>query len=81
MGDGASRAGDVGEQAGVVFYVMELIEGESLHDLARRRGRLVAVMEKGPANCNIWAEPKLIAKDGSVAKLTDLKGPREGRWA
>ncbi|MBM3892636.1 MAG: hypothetical protein FJ388_26255, partial [Verrucomicrobia bacterium] len=35
--------------------------------------RLVAIMEKGPANCNIWGEPKLIAKDGTVTRLTTLK--------
>ena len=35
--------------------------------------RLVAICEKGPANCNIWGEPKLIAQDGTVTKLTDLK--------
>ena len=35
--------------------------------------RLVAICERGPANCNIWGEPKLIAKDGTVTKLTDLK--------
>jgi hypothetical protein len=35
--------------------------------------RLVATMEKGPANCNIWGEPKLIAKDGTVTKLTTIK--------
>ena len=35
--------------------------------------RLVAICERGPANCNIWGEPKLVAKDGTVTKLTDLK--------
>ena len=35
--------------------------------------RLVAICERGPANCNIWGEPKLIAKDGTVTRLTDLK--------
>lgn len=35
--------------------------------------RLVATMGKGPANCNIWGEPKLISKDGTVTKLTSLK--------
>ena len=35
--------------------------------------RLVAICERGPANCNIWGEPKLIAKDGTVTKLTDLQ--------
>ncbi len=35
--------------------------------------RLVATCENGPANCNIWGEPRLIAKDGTVTKLTDLK--------
>ena len=35
--------------------------------------RLVARCEKSPANCNIWGEPKLIAKDGTVTKLTSLK--------
>jgi len=35
--------------------------------------RLVAICQKSPANCNIWGEPKLIAKDGTVTKLTDLK--------
>jgi len=34
--------------------------------------RLVAICERGPANCNIWGEPKLIARDGAVTKLTDL---------
>ena len=35
--------------------------------------RLVTKCEKHPANCNIWGEPKLIAKDGSVTRLTTLK--------
>ncbi|MBM3860812.1 MAG: hypothetical protein FJ395_14330 [Verrucomicrobia bacterium] len=35
--------------------------------------RLVATCEKSPANCNIWAEPRLIAKDGTVTPLTNLK--------
>ncbi len=34
--------------------------------------RLVAICERGPANCNIWGEPKLIAPDGAVTRLTDL---------
>ncbi|NLF68917.1 MAG: hypothetical protein GX575_07660 [Candidatus Anammoximicrobium sp.] len=35
--------------------------------------RLIAKCEKGPANCNIWGEPQLIARDGSVTRLTALK--------
>jgi hypothetical protein len=35
--------------------------------------RLVAMCVKSPANCNIWGEPKLIAKDGSVTRLTTLQ--------
>ena len=35
--------------------------------------RLVATCVKSPANCNIWGEPRLIAKDGSITRLTDLK--------
>ncbi|MBI5395130.1 MAG: NPCBM/NEW2 domain-containing protein, partial [Verrucomicrobia bacterium] len=35
--------------------------------------RLIATCEKANANCNIWGEPKLVAKDGTVTKLTDLK--------
>jgi hypothetical protein len=35
--------------------------------------RLVAVCEKSQANCNIWGEPRLVAKDGTVTKLTALK--------
>ena len=35
--------------------------------------RLVTICVKSPANCNIWGEPKLIAKDGTVTKLTHLK--------
>ena len=35
--------------------------------------RLVTKCEKSPANCNIWGEPKLIAKDGTVTRLTTLK--------
>jgi len=35
--------------------------------------RLVSICQKSPANCNIWGEPKLIGKDGSVTKLTELK--------
>ena len=35
--------------------------------------RLAAICQKSPANCNIWGEPKLIAKDGTITKLTDLK--------
>jgi len=38
--------------------------------------RLVALCEKHPANCNIWGEPKLFAKDGTVTRLTDLKPTR-----
>lgn len=34
--------------------------------------RLVTVCEQHPANCNIWGEPKLIGRDGSVTRLTDL---------
>jgi len=35
--------------------------------------RLEAICEQGTANCNIWGEPKLIAKDGSETRLTALK--------
>ena len=35
--------------------------------------RLVATCVKSAANCNIWGEPTLIAKDGSVTRLTTLK--------
>jgi hypothetical protein len=35
--------------------------------------RLVATCVKSPANCNIWGEPRLIAKDGSITRLTTLK--------
>ena len=35
--------------------------------------RLIATCVKSSANCNIWGEPKLIAKDGSVTRLTALK--------
>jgi len=35
--------------------------------------RLEAICEEGSANCNIWGEPKLIAKDGSETRLTGLK--------
>lgn len=38
--------------------------------------RLVTICEEGVANCNIWGEPKLIASDGSVTRLTDLKPTR-----
>jgi hypothetical protein len=38
-----------------------------------REMRLVAVCERHPANCNIWGEPTLFAKDGTVTRLTDLK--------
>jgi len=38
--------------------------------------RLVTFCEKHPANCNIWGEPKLIAKDGTITWLTDLKPAR-----
>ncbi|MCY3019935.1 MAG: NPCBM/NEW2 domain-containing protein [Planctomycetota bacterium] len=34
---------------------------------------LMAFCEQGTANCNIWGEPKLIAKDGTETKLTSLK--------
>jgi len=34
--------------------------------------RLLAACEQGTANCNIWGEPKLIAKDGTETKLTSL---------
>ena len=35
--------------------------------------RLVTVCEQGTANCNIWGEPRLIAKDGSETRLGALK--------
>lgn len=35
--------------------------------------RLITKCEKHPANCNIWGEPKLIAKDGTVTRLTALQ--------
>lgn len=38
--------------------------------------RLLAFCEQHPANCNIWGEPKLFAKDGTVTRLTDLKPNR-----
>ncbi len=47
---------------------------EAVVDIAGlKEMRLVAICEKSPANCNIWGEPKLIAQDGTVTKLTDLK--------
>ena len=33
---------------------------------------LLSAVEKGAANCNIWGEPRLIAKDGTVTPLTSL---------
>ncbi|MBN2451684.1 MAG: NPCBM/NEW2 domain-containing protein [Lentisphaeria bacterium] len=38
-----------------------------------RELRLVAICERHPANCNIWGEPKLIARDGTVTRLTALE--------
>jgi hypothetical protein len=35
--------------------------------------RLVAICEQGTANCNIWGEPTLIARDGTETKLGSLK--------
>ncbi len=35
--------------------------------------RLTTKCEQSPANCNIWGEPILIAKDGSVTRLTALQ--------
>ena len=35
--------------------------------------RLVTICEQGSGNCNIWGEPKLIAKDGSETRLGSLK--------
>jgi hypothetical protein len=35
--------------------------------------RLIARCERSPANCNIWGEPQLIARDGTATKLTALK--------
>jgi len=35
--------------------------------------RLVTDCVEGSANCNIWGEPKLIAKDGTETRLTNLK--------
>ncbi|MCX5670467.1 MAG: NPCBM/NEW2 domain-containing protein [Planctomycetota bacterium] len=35
--------------------------------------RLVTVCEQGTANCSIWGEPRLIAKDGSETRLGALK--------
>ena len=34
--------------------------------------RLITKCEKSTANCNIWGEPILVAKDGSVTRLTAL---------
>lgn len=35
--------------------------------------RLISRCEAGTANCNIWGEPELVAKDGTRTKLTSLK--------
>ena len=35
--------------------------------------RLLAAVEKGTANCNIWGDPKLIAADGTETPLGTLK--------
>jgi len=35
--------------------------------------RLVTVLEQGGGNCHIWGDARLIAKDGSVTWLSDLK--------
>jgi hypothetical protein len=35
--------------------------------------RLLASCEKGTANCNIWGEPVLVARDGTVTPLTSLR--------
>ncbi|MBM4154486.1 MAG: hypothetical protein FJ221_05595 [Lentisphaerae bacterium] len=35
--------------------------------------RLVASCEKGTANCNIWGEPVLVARDGTATPLTSLR--------
>ncbi|MFI5380938.1 MAG: NPCBM/NEW2 domain-containing protein [Tepidisphaerales bacterium] len=35
--------------------------------------RLVGICEKDRANCHIWGEAKLIAKDGKEVRLADLK--------
>ena len=35
--------------------------------------RLLASIEAGSANCNIWGEPELVAKDGARTRLTTLK--------
>jgi hypothetical protein len=35
--------------------------------------RLLAFCEQGTANCNIWGEPTLIAKDGKATKLGSLQ--------
>jgi hypothetical protein len=35
--------------------------------------RLITICEQGTANCNIWGEPRLIAKDGTETRLGSLK--------
>ena len=35
--------------------------------------RLIGICEQGTANCNIWGEPPLIAKDGTETRLGSLK--------
>ncbi len=34
--------------------------------------RLISILERGPGNCHIWGEAKLIAADGSETRLSDL---------
>ena len=35
--------------------------------------RLISLCEQGSANCNIWGEARLIAKDGAETRLSSLK--------
>ncbi len=59
---------DSGLLAGTDAAQKIVVDVTGLHQL-----RLVTICEKSPGNCNIWGEPRLIAPDGSVTKLTELQ--------
>ncbi len=74
-------AGPQPESTGPVFrpYDSGTIAGDgparhiSLNVTGVKTLRLIAICEQGTANCNIWGEPRLIAKDGTETRLTVIK--------
>ncbi len=60
-------------------YISPSVQGTSPgHQIAvdvtgRKLLRLVTICESGGGNCHIWGEARLVAKDGAVTRLCDLR--------